>query len=341
VQFYAFSRQYPHFLFPGSTDKDMSTNPIREEGVENILDSLNPFTWWKVFTRIKKENSDLVILPWWVSFWTPQFWMIATLTKKYARAKLLFICHNVVEHESNSFDKTCTRFVLKRGDYFIVHSVEDLKNLSKIIPGANVKQSYHPTYEIFHGGLFSKEEARKKISCEGNILLFFGFVRPYKGLSYLIDAMPEIIRHIDAKLLIVGEFWKDEKKYREQIEKLEIGERILIIDKYVPNEEVGLYFAASDVAVLPYTSATGSGIVQTAFGCQKPVITTAVGCLPEVVTDGKTGFLVPPLDSSALADAVIRFYKDGKEVEFVKNIVNESAKFSWDRMRETIESFYT
>jgi glycosyltransferase involved in cell wall biosynthesis len=122
---------------------------------------------------------------------------------------------------------------------------------------------------------------------------------------------------------------------------LEIGERILIIDKYVPNEEVGLYFAASDVAVLPYTSATGSGIVQTAFGCQKPVITTAVGCLPEVVSDGKTGFLVPPLDSSALADAVIRFYKDGKEVEFVKNIVNESAKFSWDRMRETIESFYT
>jgi len=341
MQFYAFKRQYPQWLFPGYTDKDSSGNPIREEGVENILDSLNPLTWLKVFIKIKKENSKLVIFPWWVSFWTPQFWTIATLVKKFTRAKILFVCHNVVEHESNTVNKICTRFVLKKGDYFIVHSGEDVDNLKKVKPDANVKQSFHPTYEIFHSRFITKEEARKKLNIEENTILFFGFVRAYKGLNYLIDAMPTIIKHVNVTLLIVGEFWDGEEKYLNQIKNLGIGRNIKIINKYVPNEEVSLYFAASDLVVLPYVSATGSGIVQVAFGCNKPVVTTNVGCLPEVICNNKTGYLVNPRDSHAIANALCTFYKENKEEEFVRNIIAEKERFSWDRMIETIESFIT
>jgi glycosyltransferase involved in cell wall biosynthesis len=339
VHFFAFTRQYPKWLFPGESDKDRSSSPIREDDVEHILDSLNPITWLQVFLRIKRVNPELVIFPWWVSFWAPQFWTIITLTKIFTRAQILFICHNVVEHESKTFDKICTRFVLKKGDYFIVHSGEDLENLKRIIPDAHIKQSFHPTYEVFHSGTISKEQAQKQLNIKGNIILFFGFVRPYKGVNYLIEAMPMILKHRDLTLLIVGEFWKGEAEYRKQIEELGVAENIKIVNRYVPNEEVSVYFAASDLVVLPYVSATGSGIVQAAFGCHKPVISTNVGCLPEVIDNARTGYLIPPRDPQAIADAVVSFYKEAREEEFVKNIIQGQEKFSWERMVETIESF--
>jgi glycosyltransferase involved in cell wall biosynthesis len=339
VRFFAFKRQYPEWLFPGATDKDSSSNPIREDGAENILDSLNPITWMKVFLRIKRVNPELVILPWWVSFWTPQFWTIATFVKIFTKTNILFICHNVVEHESKRIDKLCTKFVLRKGDYFLVHSGEDFENLKKFLPDAYVKQNAMPIFEVFHSDFITKADARKQLNIEGNIILFFGFVRPYKGLKYLLKAMPIITRQIDVHLFIVGEFWKGEEEYRKQIEDLGVGENITIINKYVPNEEVGMYFAASDLAVLPYTSATGSAIVQTAFSCNKPVISTNVGCLPEIIDHERTGYVVPARDSQAIAKAVIAFYKEGREDGFVKNIIQEKEKFSWDKMVETIESF--
>lgn len=341
VYFFAFKRQYPGWLFPGATDKDSSSQPIQEEGAERLLDSLNPFTWVYVFWRIKRVDPELVILPWWVSFWTPQFWTITTLVKIFTRARILFLCHNVVEHESKPIDKLCTRIVLRKGDYFIVHSGEDLENLNALLPHANARQNFHPTYEVFLSGTISKQEAKKQLGIEGNIILFFGFVRPYKGLKYLIEAMPKILKHIDVTLLIVGEFWKGEEEYRKQIEDLKIQENIKIINKYLPNEEVGIYFSASDLVVQPYVSATGSGIVQTAFGCHRPVVSTNVGCLPEVIADKKTGYIVPPKDPEAIADAVVAFYKQEREQEFVKNIIQAQEKFSWARMVKTIESFQT
>jgi glycosyltransferase involved in cell wall biosynthesis len=339
TRFYAFKRQYPHWLFPGRDDIDKSSNPLREEGVENILDSLNPLTWLEVFLKIRKDNPSLVIFPWWVSFWTPQFWVIATLIRRFTRARILFVCHNVVEHESNKIGQICTRLVLQKGDFFIVHSGDDSRNLRRIKPHADVKESFHPTYEVFHTVNIAKEEARRRLGIQGNTILFFGFVRSYKGLDYLIDAMPEIIRNVSVNLLIVGEFWEGEEKYRKQIKRLELEENVRIINKYVPNEEVGLYFSASDLVVLPYVSATGSGIVQAAFGCNKPVVTTKVGCLPEVVKDNRTGYLVPPRDPRAIADAVISFYSEEKEEEFARNIQRQSHTFSWERMVEAIEGF--
>lgn len=339
THFFAFKRQYPKWLFPGETDKDSSSNLIRENGVENILDSLNPITWLKVVLRTKRVNPELLILPWWVSFWAPQFWTISLLVKIFSKSKILFLCHNVVEHESKWIDKILATFVLKKGDFFIVHSGEDFTNLKNIIPDANVKQGFHPIYDIFHSKFMPKHQARRRVGVERNTILFFGFVRPYKGLHYLIEAMPFIIKHLDIILLIVGEFWNGEEEYRKQIEHLRVEQNIKIINRYVSNEEVGLFFAASDLVVVPYVSATGSGIVQAAFGCNKPVISTNVGCLPEVITHNKTGYIIPLKSPQAIADAVVSFYEERREEEFVNNIIEEKDKFSWYRMVETIESF--
>lgn len=337
VRFYAFKRQYPLWLFPGKTDKDNSRASIRDDRIEPVLDSLNPLSWYSVFAKIRAFGPDLLILPWWVAFWALQFWSISKLVKKFTKSKIVFICHNVVEHESNLIAKLLSKFALKMGDYFIVHSEEDLAKLRCIIPLARAVKSFHPTYEIFKQNGWSKEKARQTLGVSGNILLFFGFVRDYKGLSYLIDALPQILRKLDVTLLVAGEFWKNKEVYLAQINRLGIQEKIKIIDKYIPNEEVGLYFAVSDLVVLPYISATGSGIVQLAFGCGRPVVTTKVGSLGEVVSEGKTGYLVDPQDSQSIADSVIDYFSKNKEHEFIQNIEDSRERFSWKGMRVKIE----
>jgi len=337
VSFYAFKRQYPKCLFPGKTDKDPSNIAIKDDSVENILDSMNPFTWWQTFQKIKKDNPNLLILPWWVFFWTPQFWTIVTFAKIFTSAKILFICHNIVEHESHFIKKLCTKIVLKKGDYFIVHSEEDLKNLKRMLPNALVQKAFLPTLEEFNFEPVDKNTAKKKLGIEGKVLLFFGFVRPYKGLKYLLDALPLILKEIDdVTLMVVGEFWWDKEEYLNQIDALKIKDKVRIVDEYVPNEEVGKYFSAADVVVLPYTSATQSAIIQLAYGFNKPVIVTNVGGLPDAVDDGKTGFLVETENPQAIAHAVISFYKGEFEKSFVSNVIKAKEKFSWDRMVESI-----
>lgn len=340
LKLYAFKRQYPNWLFPGKTDKDPSKFFIADTEIELCLDSMNPVTWLEIFFKVKKFNPDLVIFPWWVAFWTPQFGTISLLIKKFTKTKILFICHNVVEHEANNLTRFLTKIVLRNGDFFIVHSEDDSRNLRNIIPDAKVLKTHHPTYKVFKQNGWDREKARQTlgIGTSKNIILFFGFVRKYKGLQYLIEALPLILKHINLTLLIVGEFWKDKSNYVEQIKRLTIEDKVKIIDKYVPNEEVGLYFAACDVVVVPYISATGSGIVQLAFGCEKPVITTRVGSLSEVVKHGKTGYLIKPSDTGSIVNAVFDFYRQEKEKEFVGNIKNESARFSWEKLVKAIEN---
>lgn len=338
VIFYGFKRQYPRWMFPGRTDVDQSEMTIKEDGVQNILDSFNPFSWWAVFRRIKRDNPDLVIIPWWVSFWTPQFYTISSLLRTYTRTKILFICHNVVAHESRCIDGLCTKLVLRKGHYFLVHSSEDLHNLKDILPEADVKKVFHPSYNVFNYKKTTKELARQSLDIDGRVLLFFGFVRPYKGLKYLIEALPLIRQRFDVTVLIVGEFWEKKDPYLQRINDLGIQNWIKIYDTYIPNEEVHTYFIACDVVILPYISGTGSGIVQMSFGFNKPVIGTRVGSLPDVVQDGMTGFLVEPEDAETLAEAVIRFYEENREADFVQHIAGEEQKFSWDRMAEVIES---
>jgi glycosyltransferase involved in cell wall biosynthesis len=231
------------------------------------------------------------------------------------------------------------KMALKKGDGFIVHSEEDLQDLQTLVHQPKVRKAAHPSYDVFKLDNTDKETSRSKLGLSGRVILFFGLVRAYKGLNYLLEAMPEVRKRIpDANLVVAGEFYDDKNKYVEQVKSLGIEDCVIIHDNYVPNEEVGSYFTASDVVVLPYVSATQSGIVQIAFGFNRPVITTDVGGLPEAVKDGVTGMIVPSADSNALADGIIKFFEEGRGEYFAQNIAQSCAEFSWDRMVETIES---
>ena len=339
VKSMSFKRLYPSFLFPGKTQKDLESKERIEVSSEFTLDSINPVTWLKVFSKIRKEKPDMLILHWWTPFFAPLCFTLSFLTKHFTKTKILFVCHNVLPHEGRFIDRILTKIALKRSDFFVVHSNEDYENLKALLPSAKVKQTVHPTYEIFGFKKTSKSEAKKILGLKNKVVLHFGFVREYKGLKLLIEAMPKVLEKVNAKLLIVGEFWEGKKRYLDQIKKLGIEKNVKIIDKYVPNEDVGLYFSAADIVVLPYISATQSGIIQIAYGFDKPVITTNVGGLPDVVENGKTGFIVPAEDTNALSDAIIRYFEEDRESEFEANIKKQKYIFSWDRMVGIIESF--
>lgn len=339
VKSISFKRLYPSFLYPGENQKDLESKERIKVSSEFSLDSINPVTWLKVFSKIRKEKPDLLILHWWTPFFTPLCFTLSFLIKHLAETKILFVCHNILQHEARFIDRILTKIALKRSDFFVVHSNEDHENLKAILPGAEVKQTVHPTYEVFKFTKISESEAKKGLELKNKVVLHFGFVREYKGLKILIEAMPKVLEKLNVNLLIAGEFWDDKKKYMDIINELRIEREVSIIDKYIPNEDVGLYFSAADLVVLPYISATQSGIIQIAFGFDKPVITTNVGGLPDVVKDGETGFIVPAEDSNALSDAIIRYFEEDREREFEANIKKQKDIFSWDRMVEIIESF--
>jgi len=342
VLFISFKRQYPKFLYPGKTDIDPSKLTFKPKKVLSILDSINPLTWIQTAKKIINYQPDLLIIPWWVAFWTPQFFTISLIVKKFCCAKILFICHNVVEHESNLIKRFLTRLVLSKGDFFIVHSKEDMDNLNYILKNPQVKLCYLPNFEILKfDDMPSKNQAKHQLGLDGkDTIMFFGFVRPYKGLQSLIEIMPELVKKKpDLRLLIVGEFWKDRNRYYELIHKLNIQRYLRVFDEYIPNEHIPKYFCASDVVILPYKSATGSAIVQMAYTYLKPVIATKVGSLPDVVEDGVTGYLVDIDSPDQLTEAILKIFENKKYKEFEKNIPKLAKKFSWNNMIQSIESF--
>jgi glycosyltransferase involved in cell wall biosynthesis len=340
VKFYSFKRQYPRFLYPGKTDKDSSQILLRDAEIESCLDSINPFTWLNVARKIVRDKPEMTIFPWWVVFWAPQFLIIIWILRLFSKTKILFICHNIQEHEKNRIKYAISKYVLSRGDYFIVHSEEEKERLIEITGKTHVKVNLHPTYETFNSGVIPRDEARETLQIrEKNILLFFGFVREYKGLTYLIQAMPDILNYIDAQLVIAGEFWEDKSQYLKLIQTLDLGAKVTIVDRYIPNEEIPNFFYASDLVILPYTSVTGSGVVQLAFAFEKPVVVSRIGALSKIVCDRKTGFLVSPKNPDEIAKAVVEFFRESDRDAMVEWIKEENKKFPWDHLVRTIESF--
>lgn len=334
----SWKRRFPEF-FSKIDQLDKASKAKLKIDARFILDSLNPFSWFKVYNIIKKEEADLLIFHWVTPFLSPVFFTISFLVKHFTKTKILLVGHNIMPHERRLVDVFLTKLVFSQVDFFLLHSKKDKEDLVRLKKNANFILGFHPTYEVFNMRKMDSKHIRKKLKLKKKVILFFGYIRDYKGLSYLIKAMPMILKKIDLDLLIVGEFWGDKEKYIDLIDSLGINNNVKLVGRYVPNEEVGRYFSVADVVVLPYTSSTQSGIIQIAFGFNKPVITTNVGGLPDVIKESETGFLVKPRDSVMLAKSVIKFYKEEKNKLLVRNIIKEKKRFSWQKYVVMIEGF--
>lgn len=347
VHVVTFSRQYPKLLFPGKSQEESGDAGIPIDSVQWI-DSINPFNWIRTGFRVRALRADLIVFKFWMPFFAPSYGTIAAIARWGRRTKTMFICDNIIPHERRPGDKLLTRFAFRYIDSYVVQSHAVERDLQKWHPDPLTSYLPHPVYEIF-GEEEERSAARAKLAQvdpamtlnnDERVLLFFGYVRDYKGLDVILDAMPSILERMKVRLLVVGEFYNNEQKYRDQVRRLGVGDYVLFHSDYVPNEEVGTYFSAADVLTLPYKSATQSGIIQIAYNFHRPVIATDVGGLGEVIVDGRTGTIVPPENPHALAKAVIDFFAHDRFTEYRANVIEEKKKYSWEHMAEGIEELY-
>jgi len=341
VLFLTLCRQYPKILFPGVSQYDFSDQTLEEQG-DPIVDSLNPFSWLKTARKLNREQPDLIVFQWWHPFFTFAFGSIVRLLDKPLQRRVCFLCHNVLPHESNPMQALLTKYSFNKVRYFIVHSTPDRRQLESLRPGATIRQGVHPTYSEFASlSSISRDEARQELGlpADAKVILFFGLVRKYKGLHYLIEAMELLPESLNCRLLITGEFYDEKSPYVESIATRGLEDRVDVVDQYIPNEKVAMYFRAANVVALPYVSATQSGIVQIAFGLDRPVITTNVGGLPEAVDDGRTGFIVEPESAQQLTDAIVRFFESDAEDTFRSAIRQQTNRFDWDQEIALVEDF--
>ncbi len=325
-------------MFPGKTQYDESGKPVGVDS-ERTIDSLNPFSFWKTAKTIADFKPDVVVMQWWQPFFAVAYALIVfflnRIDKTYS-SRIIFLCHNVLPHESSPVDRFLSRIAFRVADAFLVHSGEDRDNLLSVKPGAIVDVQPLPIFDMFRSGGQTRESARAELGVEGKMILFFGLVRPYKGLGVLLDGFARSLVANPATLFVVGEFYEGKDKYLAQIKELGIKDNVVVVDSYVPNEEVEKYFAACDVVALPYLSATQSAIVQVAYSFDRPVIVTAVGGLPEVVDDGVTGYVIPRQDPDALSEAITRFYRQDDLRKMEENIAASKDRFSWARCKSTL-----
>lgn len=320
----SFDRLYPEFLYPGRSQFDHS---IGDGSSVPILRATAPWTWRRASAAIREFHSQVAVLHWWHPFF---FAVTRSLSRRCRQdgVSVLAVCHNVLPHESAPFQKTLTRWALASSSEALVHSQTLAVELAELLPGLPMTHCFHPVI----GG--AQQPAPRHSVPE---ILFFGYVRPYKGLGVLLEAFAAVRRQIAVRLRIAGEFYEDPKPYLEQIRRLGIGPDVEVSNGFVPEAEVAACFARADVVVLPYLSATQSGIVPLAFGHGVPVITTTTGGLTEVVEPGKTGFLVAPGNVSELAAAIIQFFQPGHSADFRENIRRFSSRLTWDCPVECIE----
>lgn len=341
VKIYNYKLLYPSFLFPGTTQFDKSKEQVFQVSSERVVNSINPFNWIKVAGLLKKENADLVVFDWWHPFFGFCHGAISFLIRKKYKNKILFITENVVSHEANTIDKFLTRIGLNYASKFLVLSGIVEKEVQLYSKGKKVYRSELPVYDCYKKDEVRDIEKLKKelgFAEDSLVLLFFGYVRKYKGLDLLIKSLPEILSTIpEAKLLIVGEFYDDPKDYFELIKKLKIEEHVKVVNQFVPNEEVGKFYQCADVVILPYRSATQSGILNVAYGFNKPVVVTNVGGLAEFVDEGKTGFIVEPNSPDAIADGVKKFLIAKEKTDFAQYILERKSKNSFNRLPEVFE----
>lgn len=340
TKIYTFTLQYPSFLFPGKTQ--ISTDPPPADiKIEQVLNSVNPLNWLSVGNRLRNEKPDLMICKFWLPFMGPAFGTVARRMKKNRHSRFISIIDNIIPHEKRPGDRQFAQYYANACDGFVTMSHSVTEELKQFSDTKNVRYIPHPIYDNF-GEILPKNEARRYfgINESDKLILFFGFIRKYKGLDILLEAMAdERIRTMGIKLMVAGEYYGDKPEYDAMIEQFGITENVIVKPDFISNEAVKYYFSAADVIVQPYKTATQSGISQMAYHFEKPMIVTNVGGLPEIVPDGKCGY-VTEVSAKAIADAIVRYYSENKNEEFTQNVKKEKEKYSWRSMAEGILELY-
>lgn len=333
---YTFSLQYPSILFPGKTQYSTEQAP-GDLSIKIKVNSVNPLNWIRIGREIKKMRPDLVIVKFWIPFMAPCLGTICRIIRKNGHTRVVSIIDNIIPHEKRPGDRMLASYWVNSVDGFVAMSrsvLDDLETLDKKRPKVFCP---HPLYDNF-GEAVPKSEAQKRLGLDDSFryLLFFGFIRDYKGLDLLLEAFAdERLRKTPLKLIVAGEFYCDPKPYQEQIARLGIGEHVIMSNDFIPDSAVANYFCASDLVVQPYKSATQSGVTQIAYHFNKPMLITDVGGLAEIVPHGKVGYVVPP-EPAAIANAIVDYYEEHREQEFAAHAAVEKLKYTWSRMVEAV-----
>jgi len=337
VSIETFKLQYPNFLFPGKTQYAEGEPPENLE-IKRTINSINPLNWIKVGRRIKKEQPDLVIIKYWLPFMAPCFGTIAGIIRKNKLSKIICIADNIIPHEKRPGDNLLTAYFLRKVDGVVAQSKSVFNDVFKFTDKLPVKLCPHPMFDNF-GKIIEKEKALKMLglSPEWKYVLFFGFIRDYKGLDLLLEAFadPRIIE-LNVKLIVAGEFYSDSKPYLDRIEKLHLNDKVILKTDFIADNEVNKYFSAADLVAQPYKSATQSGVTQIGYHFNKPMLVTNVGGLPEIIPDNVIGYVVKP-EIKPIADALYDFFTTDKKGTFETNILEEKKRFLWSTMTAAIE----
>jgi len=332
VKIVTFSLQYPNFLFPGKTQ--YALEPRAEHlNIEVSLNSINPFSWIKVGRKIKRESPDVVIFRYWTPFIAPCLGKVGRIIRKNKKTKVVAIADNVIPHETSFYDKPLTQYFVNSCDGFVTMSEAVLKDLEQFETSKPALYNPHPMYENF-GPALSKASSKEILELEpdGKYLLFFGFIRKYKGLDILLEAFADKrIQDLGIKLIIAGEYYDKPDEYKALIKKYNLENALVQVNDFIPDSEVNQYFSACDMVVQTYKSATQSGVTQVAYYYNKSMLVTNVGGLAELVPHEKVGY-VTDVKTTEIANAIVDFYTNNRESEFTENVKTERNRFTWDSM---------
>ena len=337
VEIFSFSLQYPSILFPG---KSQFTDEPAPEGIriKSTINSINPLSWCRTGRKIRKLDPDIVIIRYWIPFMGPALGTIARRIRKNKKTRIIAITDNVIPHEGRPGDKALTRYFLKPVQGFLCMSKSVMDDLSFFDTKKPRSLCLHPLYDNY-GDAISREEALARLGLPENnkYLLFFGLVRKYKGLDLLIQALAsKKLSHLPLKLIVAGEFYDDFEVYRKLVEDIGVYDKVIMDNKFIPNAEVVNYFCAGDLVVQPYKDATQSGVTQVAYHFDKPMVVSNVGALPEMVPDGKAGYVVNP-EPEAIAEVIRKYFDENKEQVFTENVIIEKKKYGWDTFLNAID----
>ncbi len=334
----SFKLQYPSILFPGKTQ--LSADPAPESiQIDTAMNSINPFNWISVGLKYRKMAPDLIVFRYWMPFMAPCLGTIARIIRSNKKTKVVAIADNIYPHEKHFYDNICTNYFVNSMHGFITMSQAVLADLKKLVPEKPSAYIPHPMYDNF-GASLEKQAAKKLIGLDPsfNYLLFFGFIRHYKGLDLLLKSFADPrLRALNVKLLIAGEYYEDSAPYKQIIKDLNLEAWVIEHNDFIPNPMVSAYFSACDMVVQTYHSATQSGVTQIAYHFNKPMLVTNVGGLAETVPNGEVGY-VTEKDEQAIADALVDFYTNQREAKFSQNAAEFKKHFSWEKISEGIRS---